>query len=161
MNILTYKYDSLSLKLISNAQISSGNKTLAVKALWDTGATKTCIAKHVAIELDLHPVGEDTVFTPSGCAKFNQYIITVLLPSNVVFNDIEVSESEIAAEGIGLLIGMDIISTGDFAVSNFKRKTTFTFRIPSIEEIDFIEKKQIKKKVKGWHRKDIPRRYMI
>lgn len=36
MNILTYKYDGLSLKLISNAQISSGNKTLAVKALWDT-----------------------------------------------------------------------------------------------------------------------------
>ena len=63
------------------------------------------------------------------------------MPSNVVFNDVEVSESEIAAEGIGLLIGMDIISTGDFAVSNFKGKTTFTFRIPSIEEIDFIEKK--------------------
>jgi len=37
-----------------------------------------------------------------------------------------------------VLIGMDIISLGDFAVTNFQEKTVFTFRIPSVERIDFV-----------------------
>lgn len=34
---------------------------------------------------------------------------------------------------------MDIISRGDFAVTNFAGKTTFSFRVPSIQRIDFVE----------------------
>ena len=37
-----------------------------------------------------------------------------------------------------LLIGMDIIDLGDFAVTNADGITAFSFRIPSVEEIDFI-----------------------
>ena len=36
------------------------------------------------------------------------------------------------------LIGMDIISQGDFSISNKDKKTTFSFRFPSYEEIDFV-----------------------
>jgi hypothetical protein len=36
-----------------------------------------------------------------------------------------------------LLIGMDIIRSGDFAVSNYQNRTIFSFRCPSLEEIDF------------------------
>ncbi|MCK4911673.1 MAG: SEC-C domain-containing protein [Thermodesulfovibrionales bacterium] len=43
--------------------------------------------------------------------------------------------------GGDILIGMDIMSKGDFAVSNHGGNTTFTFRMPSIEEIDFNSKK--------------------
>ena len=39
-----------------------------------------------------------------------------------------------------LLVGMDIIGMGDFAVSNFKGETAFTFRLPSIERMDFVPK---------------------
>jgi len=39
------------------------------------------------------------------------------------------------------LIGMDIIGKGDFAVTNKDGKTTFTFRIPSIECIDFVKQR--------------------
>lgn len=34
---------------------------------------------------------------------------------------------------------MDVIGLGDFAVSNYRGKTTFTFRVPSLEEIDFVD----------------------
>ena len=34
---------------------------------------------------------------------------------------------------------MDIIGTGDFAVTNLDGKTVFTFRIPSAERIDFVK----------------------
>jgi len=36
-----------------------------------------------------------------------------------------------------VVIGMDVIGKGDLAVTNLNDKTTFTFRIPSEEEIDF------------------------
>jgi uncharacterized protein YecA (UPF0149 family) len=38
-----------------------------------------------------------------------------------------------------LLIGMDLISLGDFAVTNFAGKTVFSFRVPSVQMIDFVQ----------------------
>ena len=37
---------------------------------------------------------------------------------------------------------MDIINQGDFAVSNKDGKTAFSFRLPSIECIDFVKQLQ-------------------
>lgn len=34
---------------------------------------------------------------------------------------------------------MDIISKGDFAITNVDGKTVFSFRIPSVETIDFVK----------------------
>ena len=36
-----------------------------------------------------------------------------------------------------VLIGMDIIGSGDFAVTNSENKTVMTYRIPSVSRIDF------------------------
>jgi uncharacterized protein YecA (UPF0149 family) len=38
-----------------------------------------------------------------------------------------------------MLIGMDVITCGDLIVSNIDRKTTFTFRMPSLMEFDFLK----------------------
>jgi len=35
---------------------------------------------------------------------------------------------------------MDIIGNGDFAVTNFQGKTTFSFRAPSMEKMDFVHR---------------------
>ena len=34
---------------------------------------------------------------------------------------------------------MDIITRGDFAISNVNGETTFSFRLPSIRTIDFVK----------------------
>ncbi len=47
-------------------------------------------------------------------------------------------EIDIDKDGLGVLIGMDIIGLGDFAISNHGGKTVFTFRAPSSKVIDFI-----------------------
>ena len=44
----------------------------------------------------------------------------------------------LAGEQDDVLIGMDIINLGDFAVSNVEGSTCFTFRMPSLEEFDFV-----------------------
>ena len=64
-------------------------------------------------------------------------MIDVYLPNQVAVRGVEAVESPSLAELDDVLIGMDIIGLGDFAVSNFRGKTTFTFRIPSLKEIDF------------------------
>lgn len=36
-----------------------------------------------------------------------------------------------------LIIGMDIITQGDFSITNFGGRTLFSFRIPSLHSIDY------------------------
>ena len=40
--------------------------------------------------------------------------------------------------GADVLIGMDIINEGDFAVTNLNGRTKFSFRVPSQADIDFV-----------------------
>ena len=40
--------------------------------------------------------------------------------------------------GTDVLIGMDVINNGDFAVSNHGGVTKFSFRLPSQGHIDFV-----------------------
>ena len=45
--------------------------------------------------------------------------------------------SKISEQGIDVLIGMDVISKGDFAISYYNGKTQFSFRIPSQNDVDY------------------------
>lgn len=107
-------------------------------AIWDTGATKTAITRKVVDECDLKPIGMVVVHTAGGSVRCNKYLVNVYLPNRVVIPDVEVNEVELVGDS-DVLIGMDIIGTGDFAVTNKDGKTTFSFRVPSIEKIDFVE----------------------
>lgn len=42
-------------------------------------------------------------------------------------------------QGADILIGMDVINRGDFAVTNVGGITKFSFRVPSEAHIDFVE----------------------
>ena len=42
-------------------------------------------------------------------------------------------------KGAEILIGMDIINQGDFAVTNLNGITKFSFRVPSTAHLDFVE----------------------
>lgn len=71
------------------------------------------------------------------------YRIDVKLPNGVTVTNVVVMESEIDNQGIDLLIGMDIISLGDFSVTSEiaggSRRTCFSFRIPPVETIDYVK----------------------
>jgi len=68
----------------------------------------------------------------------NTYLLDVVLPNNIVVSEVLVCDSEIGAQKIDVLIGMDVILLGDFAVSNYQGETTFTFRIPSQKKTDYV-----------------------
>ena len=139
----TASLNCIADRLISEAYVESNNEKMYItSALWDTGATKTCISQAVVDRLGLKPVSQTMVRTPSGERLLNVYIADVVLRNNVKIVDWMVIGSEIGNQEIDLLIGMDIITLGDFAVSNSDGKTQFSFCIPSLGKIDFV--KQIK-----------------
>ena len=134
----TISYDILFNKLCSDITIQYNEKTIDVKGQWDTGATNSCISNNVVEKLSLIPIGKKIMSTPSGKSERNTYLVDLLLPNHVKINDLEVIDSNIGEQGIGLLVGMDIIMQGDFAVSNYQNKTTFTFRHPSEKKTDYV-----------------------
>lgn len=55
----------------------------------------------------------------------------------MAFQFVKVTEGVLS--GFDLLIGMDIITTGDFSITNVGGKTIFSFRVPSIKELDYVK----------------------
>ncbi len=126
-------------RLINQATIKTGEKELQVSAQWDTGATISCVSERVVKVLALCSTGMTTIQTPSGTSDVPTYLIDILLPNNVFVKDVQVCKAEIGSQGIGLLLGMDIIGLGEFAVSNFNNRTFFSFRVPSLRDADLTK----------------------
>lgn len=137
MSVFTEKYNRIENRLINKAVVEANNQALPVVAQWDTGATGTCISKDLVRQLQLNPTGKIRVHTPSGIGTMSKYLIDIVLNNEVIIKNVIVMDSEIGNQGIDILIGMDIIGLGDFAVSNYNGKTQFTFRIPSQSHIEF------------------------
>ena len=108
--------------------------------IWDTGATGTVITKNVVDRLLLKPIGKTRVYHADGNSIVNVYAINLFLPNKVAFPFVRVTEGNL--NGADLLIGMDIITMGDFSVTNTEANTTFSFRIPSIKEVDFVKEQE-------------------
>ena len=113
-----------------------GHPPAIVNALWDTGATHSAITPQLAQRLNLPIIDITRVNSVNGIKESPVYKIDLILPNQVLVSAIRVTEATVV--GSDVLIGMDIINLGDFAVSNFQGKTWFTFRIPSMEDIDFL-----------------------
>jgi len=136
----TKRHTGISLQLRSEVKILADGNTIIGVALWDTGASCSCISHDVAAKLRLIPIGKRTIQTPTGRETVNRYLVDIVLPNDVTVDSVEVCESEIGAQGLNLLVGMDIITIGDFAVSNHNKQTVFSFRVPPQKHIDFVAK---------------------
>lgn len=107
------------------------------QAIWDTGATNSVVTTEVVRRLNLQSIGFTTVFGVHGTQNVRTYFICMYLPNDCHFDGIRVTEGNIP--NVDVLIGMDIISKGDFVVTNKDGKTVFSFRTPSVEIIDFAQ----------------------
>ena len=108
------------------------------RGLWDTGASKSSITQRIVDDLNLIPVGNTNISTANGVVAVNTYFVDFGLPNGVTVKNVLVSCADLG-EDIDVLIGMDIIRHGDFSITNVNNKTTFSFRTPSVEEIDYVK----------------------
>lgn len=147
-NSLTIKYSGLATAIITDANISEAynpedppnslplNKIF--KALWDTGATGTVISEKAASKLDLVPSGKKWIQHAGGKEEKNTYLINLNLPSGLTILGIQATEYP-SANQHDIIIGMDVINKGDFSITNVDAKTWMSFRIPSIQSIDYVK----------------------
>ena len=114
-------------------------------ALWDTGAMGTVVTPRLVKSLGLPPMGSTLMRGVLGKQIVNNYDVELRLPNNVVIEGLKVSEANFASE-IDVLIGMDIISMGDFSVCQGQ---FVSYCVPSFDDpIDFVEKaKKVNKKI--------------
>lgn len=144
LSVFTEKYTKIENRLLNKVVLSANSIADQALAQWDTSATNTCISEETAKRYALQPIGMVQSKTPSGTLTAPKYIINIILNNEVVFQNWVVMGSKIGAQGIDILIGMDIISKGDFAISNYNGKTQFSFRLPSQQDVDYKEENKKK-----------------
>ena len=135
-------YISRAFNPLTVPQPSTPERLAAKKftAIWDTGATNCVITQKVIDDCGLKPIGMAEVHTAQGRGLTPVYLASIFLPNKVIIPELRMARGIVAGDA-EVLIGMDIISQGDFAVTNKDGKTTFSFRMPSIECIDFVKQK--------------------
>ncbi len=108
------------------------------QAIWDTGATNSVITQRVVDTLHLQPIGMTRVQSVDSAKMSETYLVNVGLLNQVAIPNIKATKGSIT-DGIDVLIGMDIITIGDFAITNRGGVTVFSFCAPSQRCLDFVQ----------------------
>jgi hypothetical protein len=116
---------------------------LITKAVWDTGAQQSVITPYIAKKLNLSPIGQIVVDGVTGKGSSDIVILTLEIPEHSIHKNMEVAVCPFNTDpdsDTQMLIGMDIISQGDFVLSNGDGYTLFSFAVPaSVAKIDLSE----------------------
>lgn len=134
---MTQKYPIITNRIITVETVVYKDRKINVNSEWDTGATYSSISNELVQALNLKPIKKDNGITVGGAYSADVYEVIILLHNTYPVKAEVQAVSNINVTGIDLLIGMDVIYLGDFAISNYHGKTSFSFRIPSKGHIDF------------------------
>lgn len=137
----TLTHDLMTPVRIHDAHLSTEHITsdgfISYDALWDTGAMGSVISSEVVRDLGLAPISQCMTYHAQGQSIVNVYMVDIILPNKILVQDVQVTEGLL--NGFGMLIGMDIINLGDFALTHKNGGTVFSFQIPSTHEYDFVK----------------------
>jgi len=131
------EYDGIPSKIITNNVKIIGvsgltSEPVYVKALWDTGATRSAVTHSLANRLSLKAINRVKVNGVNSVSYANIVKFSIMLPNFQIVDDVNAPVCDLIA-GIDLLLGMDIIMMGDFCISNGGGKTLFSFAVPPFE----------------------------
>ena len=124
---------------IYSSRNSTEGENINIDAIWDTGATNSVISPLIVQKLGLSSIDKSIMSGISYKNRVSDVVVaTIVLPNGKIINDKRFSVNEIP--GTEVLIGMDIITMGDFAISIVKGKTIFSFVTPPLNnKISFME----------------------
>jgi predicted aspartyl protease len=109
-----------------------------VYGLVDTGATNTSISNKLAASLNLKAVEQCKVATAGGIHIANVYSIEISIKDMIKFTNIKAAEF-VKNDKFDIIIGMDILTLGDLAITNHDHRTVVSFRVPpDTVHIDYV-----------------------
>ena len=85
--------------------------------------------------MSLNAIRFKTIFVLDAQVQLKTFLIHAGLPTGDIVTNIMAMACE--SDEYDAIFGMDIISLGDFAITNQNGQTTFSFRIPSSQTIEF------------------------
>jgi hypothetical protein len=105
--------------------------------IWDTGATGSVITQKIVSDVGLKPIGQTQVETANGIFTSNTYLVNLTLPMGLMIPNLTVTEGTLPS-GSDALIGMDVITLGDFVITNLHGHTSMNYRVPSMIQYDWV-----------------------
>lgn len=130
-------YDPEDKEITSDVIVSYGDKSVKVRALWDTGANKSCIAASVVEELVVTPHRGIQRITDISTTTDKVYLLDLLISPALMLKNYEMVGTSIGSRVCRAIIGMDIISKGQFIFVNNDGKY---FALYKPEDSDCLDK---------------------
>lgn len=122
-----------------SSHISAEGKCVKTYAVWDTGATHSVLSPEIVKELGLLPIDSCLVRGINHDQISDIVVASISLTSNLLLTGKRFSVNDIP--GADVLLGMDIITMGDFVINNADGQTLFSFVIPPFKDkISFSKK---------------------
>ena len=132
------------LEPVMTADKSLVGTQVEIEALWDTGANITCIKPSLRDKLKLCQSELIEPITMSGIGRgkvrADGTLVSIWLTPDFVLELCPVYIADFPGDE-EILIGMDIITMGDFAICNTGEQTSISFAVPPFpDRIDFAGK---------------------
>jgi predicted aspartyl protease len=137
MSSFTVPYGVTSTALFIRVKAEANGEHYEGWGLIDTGSVDSGITETVVNKLNVVPIKGKEYHTANGKIVAPRYNISLTLQNNVVFSDIQASLFTNNGDGFDFLIGMDIISQGSLAVTNYNGAMRISFEYPAHGTIDF------------------------
>lgn len=137
MSSFTVPYGVTSTALFIIVKAEANGETYEGWGLIDTGSADSEITETVVNKLSVVPIDDKEYHTANGKIVAPKYNVTLTLQDSVVFPNIQTSLFTNNGDGFDFLIGMDIISQGNLAVTNYNGTMRISFEYPAHGTIDF------------------------
>jgi hypothetical protein len=115
--------------------VSSGGRKIQVRALFDTGSNKSCVTKPVIELLKLDKINNGVIFQDVRNDR-PIYLLNFIFEEGIEYTNIKVMEVEkhpVDPEPFDVLVGMDILRTGDFSIKSSSGDTRIIFEVRESE----------------------------
>lgn len=129
---------SLTIGVLVNVYANFTRKL--VSGIIDTGCSHTCISEELAEKMSLISLGK-VEYSMVGDAKqkVNCYKANIMIDNTIPCGDIEVGSYHKGDAFYDVIIGMDILSKCDFAITSASGHMVLTMEYPSKRNLDFTK----------------------
>ena len=135
----TGRYTMYRNRIVSDIWLCSpeeGNpNSICIRALWDTGCSKTIISQRVADFLALPGNGSMTFRSPFGhsaLCEMKQAKVCIVLGAARLTIDVGVDSKPNSDLDCDITLGLDFITQGDFAISHDGEQLVLSFCYPPV-----------------------------
>ena len=134
MSYIVSHFNEPGKALESYIAIGGEGSMMSVKALWDKNFEQTLISDGIIKMINPLQKSKTKIVSKDEIFESAIYSISISLSDEITFRDVEVQNADLSEKEVDIVIGMDIISRGDFEVRNYNNIVEFAFRIPPKNE---------------------------